>query len=80
MLKGLQLEDAMTGAESDGAYSVEKADATQGIPNWSVVQRRIGSGWGQRPVGLPLPGWRWHAEKRIWIGPHDAGRDDLPPL
>ena len=72
LLQGLPLEDAMTSAVAVGACSVEEADAKRHMPSWSAVRARIRSGWARRPVALLLPGWRWDAEKAIWIGPHDA--------
>ncbi|UCC62328.1 MAG: carbohydrate kinase family protein, partial [Anaerolineae bacterium] len=72
LLGGCPLEEAMTAAVAVGACSVERADATRHMPPWSAVQARVRSGWARRPVALPLPGWRWQAEKAIWMGPHDA--------
>jgi len=72
LLGGCSLEAAMTAAVAVGACSVERADATRHMPTWAAVQARVRSGWARRPVALPLPGWRWQAEKAIWVGPHDA--------
>jgi hypothetical protein len=38
------------------------------------VQHRIQAGWEQLPVTLKLPGWGWSVNRRLWIGPHDRGR------
>ena len=35
----------MDTATGTGAFSVEQADATSGIPCWDVVQKRIKDGW-----------------------------------
>jgi sugar/nucleoside kinase (ribokinase family) len=72
LLQGLPLEEAMTSAVAVGACSVEETDAKRHMPSWSAVRARIRSGWARRPVELSLPGWHWHPEKVIWIGPHDA--------
>jgi sugar/nucleoside kinase (ribokinase family) len=71
-LKGLPPEEVMTGAVAVGACNVEKADAVSGVPAWAQVQERIRSNWPRRGVQLKLPGWRWDADRSIWIGPADA--------
>jgi sugar/nucleoside kinase (ribokinase family) len=45
LLHELPPEDVMTSAVAVGACSVERADATSGVPSWSAVQERIRSGW-----------------------------------
>ena len=69
---GLPLRAAAARAVAVGACNVEKVDAASGIPSWSALQRRIQSGWEQRPVTLSLQGWHLDAENGIWIGPNDA--------
>lgn len=72
-LKGLPPEEAATRAVAVGACSVERAEATAGIPSWAAVEERIGSGWKRRPVELALPGWKCDAERSLWRGPNDRG-------
>ena len=74
MLHRLSPEEAMSSAVAVGACNVEQADATSGIPPWEAVQRRIGAGWGRRPLSIPLPGWHWEEASGIWRGPHDGPR------
>jgi sugar/nucleoside kinase (ribokinase family) len=61
------------GATAVGACSVERVDATSGIPPWEQVQRRLRSGWAQRPVQIALPGWTYAEAIDIWHGPSDPG-------
>lgn len=74
LLKGLPIEQVMTGAVAVGAFNVESADATSGIRDWRTVQARLRAGWERLPVSLNLPGWQWDDEPGIWISPHDARR------
>lgn len=71
LLYDLAPEEVITAAVAVGACSVEAADATSGVPNWSVVQQRIHSVWPRSSVALSLPQWRWSAEKGLWIGPNN---------
>lgn len=71
LLKGLPIEDVMTGAVAVGGFNVESADAVSGIPHWDTVQARIGAGWERHEPTLSLDGWQWDAVKNIWVGPHD---------
>lgn len=57
LTQGMPPEETLLGAVGTGACSVERADAASGIPSWEEVRRRIASGWRQREVSLPLPGW-----------------------
>jgi len=66
LLKGLSSEEVMTAAVAVGACNVERADATSGIPTWSVVEERIHAGWARREPSLSLKGWHWEAEKQVW--------------
>jgi len=68
ILNRLSPEDTITAAVAVGACNVEAADATSGIPNWSVVQRRLAAGWARRPVACDLPGWTWDDHQQIWRG------------
>jgi len=68
---GLPLEQAMTAAVAVGACNVEQADATSGVPTWTVVQERIRDGWRRRPLDLRWPGWHRAADQTLARGPHD---------
>ncbi|UCC68978.1 MAG: carbohydrate kinase family protein, partial [Armatimonadota bacterium] len=74
LLHGLSPERVMTAAVAVGACSVERADATSGLPTWPAVQQRIQSGWTRRPVTISLPGWRWDDGEDLWTGPADGTR------
>ncbi|HBY95163.1 MAG TPA: carbohydrate kinase family protein, partial [Chloroflexi bacterium] len=43
LLQGLSPEEVMTAAVAVGACSVERADATSGVPAWAAVKRRVQS-------------------------------------
>ena len=58
-------------ATAAGAFNVESADATSGIPAWSTVLERAHSDHPRRAVDVPLPGWRWDATTMLWHGPAD---------
>lgn len=45
VLKGLSPEQCLRSAVAVGACSVEAADATSGVPEWNVVERRMRAGW-----------------------------------
>lgn len=66
LLKGLGPEDTMTAAVAVGACNVESADATSGIPHWSVVQERLAGGWGRQGVSCHLEGWTWDDRNEVW--------------
>lgn len=70
LLRGLPPEGVMTAGVAVGACSVERADATSGVPPWTVVQRRVQAGWERLPMAIALPGWQW--ERGLWVGPGDA--------
>ena len=74
MLKGLSPEDAATAAVAVGASCVEQPDATSGVPDWSVIEKRIRSGWERLPVTLTLPDWTRDTEHSLWFGPGDEGK------
>jgi len=57
LLKGLPIEQTLTMAVAVGAFNVERADATSGIPDWATVEARVQAGWARRPVDIVLPGW-----------------------
>ena len=70
LLRGLSIEAVLTSAVAVGACSVERADATSGVPHWDVVQARLRSGWLHHPLTLALDGWQ-SEDGRIWRGPGD---------
>ena len=61
---------ALRSAVGVGAASVERADATSGVPAWDVVQRRIAAGWPRRAGATPVD-WRWDESEGLWAGPGD---------
>jgi len=73
LLKGLSIEQTMNAAVAVGAFNVESADATSGVPNWDTVQARIHVGWERRPSSISLQGWQYNPTQCIWRGPKDKG-------
>ena len=73
MLKGLSPEEAASAAAAVGASCVEQPDATSGVPDWSVIERRLAAGWDRLPVHLDLPDWKWNERRSVWVGPADGG-------
>lgn len=69
LIKGLPIERVMTGAVAVGALSVENATPASNLPHWEAIQVRVRSGWEQKPTSISLPGWRWDAKMRLWVGP-----------
>lgn len=65
------LEQAMDSAVGVGACSVEKPDATSGVPPWEQVQAKITAGWPRQPLRLPPDGWK-KTPRGQWAGPLDA--------
>ena len=47
---GLGPDDAARMAVAAGGASVERPDATSGVPSWEALQARIASGWKRRKV------------------------------
>ncbi|MBE1440985.1 carbohydrate kinase family protein [Paenibacillus sp. OAS669] len=69
LLRGLSLKESLHAAVGAGAFNVEWADATSGIPSWQEVWERIGRGWAKRGMKLDLTGWSL-LEPGLWVGPH----------
>jgi sugar/nucleoside kinase (ribokinase family) len=69
LVRGQSPEQALTSALAVGASSVERADATSGVPNWDALQARIAAGWQHHSIQLDLEGWP--ATEGIWAGPND---------
>ena len=74
ILHDVEPEEALLTAAAVGAYSVERADATSGVPSWVNVQRRIQAGWQQCMPDIPLLGWQPNADNAVWRGPYDRHR------
>jgi len=70
-LKGMSPLECAVAAVAVGACSVEVADATSGVPAWSVVQKRLRAGWKRLPFSLKLKGFNPDAEAVVWYGPGD---------
>lgn len=71
LLQGLSPAEVMTGAVAVGAYGIETADPTTGIPGWPEVQARIQNGWPRQPLALELSNWRYDERASLWLGPED---------
>ena len=52
LLQGLRVEEALNVAVAVGACSVERADATSGVPDWDAVLARINKGWEKNNNGF----------------------------
>ncbi|BFH62059.1 carbohydrate kinase family protein [Paenibacillus azoreducens] len=57
-IQGLKPEQVLIGAAATGACSVERMDATSGIPPWDNVRLRVASGWRQHEPKPFLEGYR----------------------
>lgn len=73
LLKGGSPEECLRCAAAVGACSVEREDATSGIPKWDDVRVRLDRAWPQRAITLELQGWRWDEETSLWAAPDDGG-------
>jgi sugar/nucleoside kinase (ribokinase family) len=78
LLRGEEPAGALRAAVAVGACSVERADATSGVPAWGKVARRLTRGWPQRACRLRLPGWQRLPGAGILVGPHDRSRASNP--
>lgn len=45
LLKGLSADEAVARAVAVGGASVETRDATSGVPDWEVIEKRLAAGW-----------------------------------
>ncbi|HUY78975.1 MAG TPA: carbohydrate kinase family protein [Ktedonobacterales bacterium] len=71
-------EQTLRDAVAVGACSVERVDATSGVPGWETVQQRHAAVWARRATRLALPGWEWDAASAFWRAPDDqAGASGL---
>lgn len=71
LLHGQPIEEVLRSAAAAGAASVERADATSGVPTWEALQARLAAGWACRPPAITLPGWRSSAGGSVWHSPTD---------
>ena len=62
-------EQALLTATAVGAYSVERTDATSGVPSLATVQQRIGAGWPQQIPDSQLSNVRLYSQSSLWYGP-----------
>jgi sugar/nucleoside kinase (ribokinase family) len=66
------LVETLEAAVAVGACSVERVDATSGIPTWERVQQRLASGWTRSLSHVPLPSWTYVPSTGLWHGPRDS--------
>ncbi len=69
LLHGMTPEGTLNAACAVGAASVERADASSGIPNWEAIEARLRSGWDRAAPKLGAD-WR-EIEPGVWSGPDD---------
>jgi sugar/nucleoside kinase (ribokinase family) len=67
------LAETLEAAVAVGACSVERVDATSGIPTWDQLRQRLAAGWTRSPVRLALPDWTSMPATGLWSGPRDSG-------
>jgi sugar/nucleoside kinase (ribokinase family) len=72
LLRRAGIDEALTMAVAVGACNVEAADSLSGLRSWNDTRERIASGWEQAPAAVDDPGWKWDADKRMWIGPQET--------
>ncbi len=72
LLHGQSVEAVLLSAAATGACSVERADATSGVPHWDAVQSRLRAHWLRHAQPLRLDGWRSNSEATVWYGPQDG--------
>ena len=54
IIKRLPVEGVIKTAVGVGAFNVENHDATTGVPEWDVLQKRIKMGWESLPLRISL--------------------------
>jgi sugar/nucleoside kinase (ribokinase family) len=52
LAQGTGPDEAICMAAATGAASVEKPDATSGVPSWSALAARVASGWPRRRAAV----------------------------
>ncbi len=68
LLRDMAPHQALTAAVAVGACNVEAADALSGIRPWDATLRRVAAGWARHSLTLDAPGWRFDAERQMWVG------------
>jgi sugar/nucleoside kinase (ribokinase family) len=71
LLEHGRLAETLQAAVAVGACSVERVDATSGIPAWEQVQERVLSGWTRAKVQIALPDFRFESDTGTWHGFRD---------
>jgi sugar/nucleoside kinase (ribokinase family) len=66
------LVETLEAAVAVGACSVERVDATSGIPAWERVRQRVASGWARSTAHIALPAWTYMPTTGLWHGPRDS--------
>lgn len=57
LLKGLSADEAVVRAVAVGGASVETRDATSGVPDWSIIEKRLADGWAESASAVIPAGW-----------------------
>ena len=57
LVRGLASDEAARMAVAAGAASVEKQDATSGVPTWEALETRVRAGWKRRKPRVTFPRW-----------------------
>ena len=70
LLRGMSPYEALAAASVVAACSLEAADAVSGVRSWAETQVRM-ENWPRLPLALDAPGWRWEAERALWVGQYD---------
>jgi sugar/nucleoside kinase (ribokinase family) len=79
LLRGLELENALTMATAVGACNVMAPDALSGILDWDDTQSKVASAWKKSELTITDTGWRWSEKGNRWHGPAD-GKPPHKPL
>lgn len=66
LLRGTNLEEAMTVAVAVGACNVESADAVGGLRSWEKTVERVKKGWRRKAMERPGSEWQWEESCGIW--------------
>lgn len=71
LVKGESFEKVVQSAVAVGAFNVERADATSGVPSWDRIEQRLRNGWKKRALRLQLEQGEYISALELWAGPHD---------
>lgn len=67
LLKGMSAPASLIRGVAVGAFNVEQADATSGIPDWGVVEERLRQSWPRlEPLVKTTPAWAWDEHLGLW--------------